>query len=1106
MVPLHNHSEYSALDGYSTPVEIADRIEELGLPGAFLTDHGTVAGLVAFAEAMTWKNKKKGIKRDLFFGFGMEAYMARESRADREYEGKKFRRGSDAFHLILLAETQEGYKNLLRISDEAHRSGFYYDPRVDWELLGKYNEGLIATTACMGSLFSQEIMKHSNTKPIDRMLRIFGERRFFIELHTYDTDEQCDLNEAYVSIAREKGIEVVYANDAHYAKQDQWSTHEALIAAQYNVFIRAPKKHSNYTDEFGDAFHPPCLYIMSEEDVRERLAYLPADIVDRAIANSDAIAARCQVDLPEVTQHLPKWKPTQLGPVTAAEKLLELVREGLTKRYDDPNLRPEQVEEIMARAEFEFDALVDAGLQDYFLIVWDFINWAEEHGIIVGPGRGSAGGSIVAYALGITSVDPIKYGLQFERFWNPGRAKGLPDIDIDFPNYGRSRVINYVTNKYGLNNVMPIGNHVRMRPRSAIDKSGKVLYEHPPYAAMTLIKMEIAKTTDAGQQKPWDEMWETLGEWAKNEGKPHPLEQYKASYPDLFELAELLSGRLSTYSVHASAIVVSDIDLRDQLPCRSAIDDSAKERVLCTQAEMHGVEDMGFPKFDFLGLRNLDTVMYAAALSGEFGDPDLLVAEIRGMDSPKYVPNEEAIGGLREIIQHLRWNVNFNHLPDSYWEQFDKGFVLGFFQVTKAAIRIARQLKPRSIEDLAFLVALNRPGPLRDKDENGRSTVDRFLSRRLGKEEVVYSHPILEPILVKTYGDFLYQEQVIDFFKVIGYDLSEADHIRKMLGKKLVEEMAEEFPRYEHRATENMSKTNAEGIWNSIVDFSKYSFNKSHAVEYGTITAWTAYAKWKWLVGDIMASIITDGDNVGAYISEGRRMGVDISFPNVNESGLRITKVGDRILYGLVDIKGMGMEAAKWVIKHRPYTSYEDFQRKLKDAGEIWRTTPKDKRPARSPNQTIPANMIKALYRSGAFEAIGDPRDMDDGERAEWEKELLGVAFTDVFKDEIRASAAKIDKLETPAAADTDEVGSVRVVGIITEVNKLRTRADAQYHPDEDMAQVWIEWNGERLMFAAFPEAYERYSFVLKPSTLVRLKLKTGPKGASLEMAELLND
>jgi len=1122
LIPIHNHSEYSALDGYSKTFEIADRIEELGLPGAFLTDHGTVAGLTSFADAMTWKDKKKGIKRDLSFGLGMEAYQARNSRTDTKLDGVPFKKGQDAFHLILLAKGYKGYQNLLRISDEAHRTGFYYDARVDWDLLKKYREGLICTTACIGSLVNKSLLEDGNREPLDKLGEIFGDD-FYIELSTYNTDLQRDLNQTLVGIANDKGIGVLYANDAHYTSPELWPVHEALICAQYNSKlddIKGRKVDGKFVvnnPDNPDCYHPQSLYIMGEAEVRKCLDHLPESIVNQAISNSDAIMEQCRFELPKPGLYLPKFKLKEDDATDTKQLLIDLVAEGITERYQDAT--DAVWDEAWERSEFELKAIIEAGLHDYFLIVWDFINHAIRHGGLIGPGRGSVGGSIIAYALGITAIDPIKYGLQFERFWNPGRADGLPDIDIDFERSARQFMIEYVKRKYGPARVLPVGNHIFIRPKSAIDKAGAVLYDKPPYGLMVKVKEIIESTTDAGQALDWDDMWDTLQDWADRDGTDHPLAYWQEQEPQLFALAKLLEGRISTYGVHASAVVISSVDLADHLPARMASDDE-KRKVIVTQAEMHQVEKEGFPKFDFLGLRNLDTLMLTAIMGGDFGDPAVLgpkVAEIiEARNRGEFVEGHpEAREAMVKVANHFRNEVNYNTLADSYWELIDNGHTLGLFQVEEgfAAKRIGKHIRPRSVEDLAAIVALNRPGPLRG------GVVDRFLARRNGEEDTTYPHPILEGILEPTYGDFLYQEQVIAYFREIGYSLSDADHIRKILGKKLGEEMKAEFPIYMEKAMQHMPKGTAENIWKSIEDFSKYSFNKSHAVGYGLILAWTMYAKRRWPTEFVMASITTAPKKVAAYINEARRIGVSVLPPDINRSNIVISKVDNDILFGLRDVKGLGDIPAQWCLDNGPFESPEDFFNKAINESPV----------------VMKKNYREALMAAGAFDAFGyrltkcsqcdgrgkykpdpDKRSYADCvacsatgyERTDlptaqaiydFEEFFLGVSLTDTNADLIEKNIERLEACAPLAGASETEKTEIKVPGVITKVEPRKNKDDAKWKPGAPWAKVTIQWKGEEVTFAAFPQEYEDFSYMLKPRVLGEFTLETGARGAKLK-------
>lgn len=813
--PIHNHSEYSALDGLSTVEEIAARVGQLGMCSCALTDHGLVAGHKPFFEAMT----ASGIKPIL----GLEGYQAAVSRKVKpepvEYVNKdgktKTKIPRDAAHVILLAKNNEGLRNLNILSDEANRTGYYYAPRMDWELLEKHREGLICTSACLGGLVSKGIQS-GDLSSLDRYREIFRED-FFLEIHTYAAAKQREVNLELVRLAQELSIPLVYANDAHYACEEDYFTHEMILCMQMANDYHAPKNlspdgevdedHSH--DGAANHFHPPSLYIMGESEVRESLAYLPVRCVDEAIANSDLIASKCSVTLPEVRMHMPVFRIPEHETVEFPEDnqlaLLEIMERGLEERF------PESTDEVQERAEYEYETLtgVDLGgatLGDYFLINRDWIRWANDEGILTGSARGSAGGSLLAYALGITHIDPIKYGLQFERFWNPGRTKGFPDIDTDVEQGKRGLIKHYLIDKYGADKVLSIGTHIRHQPKSAIESAARAWFgrEAMDWDIVDAIKAIIETQVDAGKQPSWEQLWGS--EIAED------LQRYKDLNRDwraVFEVAERLTGRLKNYGIHASAVVVSDCPLPEVMPCRSATPPKGeKERQLVTQIDMHEVEANGFLKLDLLGLRNLDTLAKTAELMGQ----------------PKFD----------------WWSVDYDsQIPDEGWQLVEDGYTLGLFQIEdgRAAKDIAKRMRPRSVEDLAAIVALNRPGPLRS------GMVDRFLARRNGEEPAIYKHELLEDILKPTYGDFLYQEQIIAYFRAIGYSLGEADHIRKILGKKLVEKMQEEHPRYMERAVKFMSAELAQEIWDEIIDFSKYSFNKAHSVGYGLILGATIYAK-----------------------------------------------------------------------------------------------------------------------------------------------------------------------------------------------------------------------------------------------------------------------
>jgi len=1040
-VPIHNHSEFSALDGFSTVSEIANRVQEIGAPGAFITDHGVIAGWRPFQKEM----RSKG----LIPGFGIEAYQAAVHRSARPEDKKKSR---DQHHLVLLAQNSKGVENLMRINDEANRTGFYFVPRTDWEILEKYSEGVIATSACLSGLVSKGINNDDNSD-LYRYLDIFGDN-FYIELHTYDDPYQREINKELARISREHGVPMVYANDAHYACSSDYTHHEVMLCMQTGAKITDEKRMS----------HPPCLYIMDENDVRESLSYLSSSDVDLAISESYEILEKCKdAYLPEPRMHLPVYVPREATLDKSNDHtIIRLVEEGLNERFNE--ITPE----VEDRAAYELETVIDAGLADYFLITADFCKWADDSGIERGPGRGSVGGSLIAYALGITDVDPLKYNLYFERFYNAGRDEGLPDIDIDFEPERRTEIDDYLRSRYGTNQVIPVGNHIRMKPKMTIDRVSKAL--GVPFGDAEAIKKIIDAIPDIGiisaDQIGWEPSTDVKISVFGDAEAAEKLQPYVEKHPELFEHAKAIGGRLVTYGVHASAIIISDVDIRGVLPTmlRTSDDGSKGKKVLATQVDMREVEACGFPKFDRLGLRNLSTLKSVINLTG--GD----------------------------------WSyktLDWDNMPNDFWELIERGLTLGLFQVEDGnAKRIGKKLKPRSIEDLAAIVALNRPGPLRS------GVVDRFIDRRSGVEEVVYLHPILEPILGETYGDFLYQEQVIAYFRAIGYDMKEADGIRKMLGKKLVIEMENEYPRYLSRASEFMSENDAKRIWDLIVDFSKYSFNKSHAVAYAIILARTMYAKWKHPVEFIMASIQTNSADVGSYIREAGLMGIKINTPDINMSNVEISEKDGEIWFGLKNIKWIGEEAAKWVVENRPFANCEQFRSKHAELQKQWETDKKGK----SSRQLLRSSQIDALVEAGAFDST-DPRGYDPREEAERQKELLGFAIIDPNFDIIKKNRERLDSLPSYNELDSMLGQTISIPGVIVEVKEIKTKKGTS------MGRVKIEWSGSEAEFAVFGPSqwnndnkWEEYrNWLLKPMTLGIWNVKIGERGLVLQNGEKLS-
>jgi len=1113
-VPVHNHSEYSALDGYSTPGEIAARIKEIGLPGAFLTDHGTVAGFPEFRKAMG--------DAGLFAGYGMEAYQARGSVKDHEdAEGNKFKKGQDSFHLVLLAETAEGYRNLLKLSDAAHRDGFYYDPRLDLKMLADHKDGIIATTACFGSLVNQTLWRTEGKEkgPLDELMKIFSVDgdNLYVEIHTYDTDDQRELNEFLVGLAGERGLPLLYANDAHYAEPGQYETHEVLLAAQLGEKMGS-LKYANWTDADGqERHHPPCLYIMDQDEVRHALSGLDPDAVEEAIDNSHELMVRCSgFEPPSAGNYLPKYLPLRPSEHAGYDSRYDFENQVAARLNQLEAAGLEDADAYWARAETEVNALLEKGLQDYFLIVKDYIDHAKGEGRLVGSGRGSVGGSLAAYLLGLHNVDPIKYDLQFERFWNPGRAEGLPDIDTDFEKGFRHSMIEYVKKRWGPENVLLIGTHMRLRPKSAILKAAQVLYEKAPYQDLDAINkvIETTDSIDAGQLQTWDQIF--------NDEEPHRLNQeardrlapWIEKYPKLFEIAESISGRIATYGVHASAVVISDQDLRDLLPGRSAADKEKGERVMVTQAEMHQVEKAGFPKFDFLGLKTLDQLMRAAELTGIWGTGE-------GFDG--------------EAAAQYFWGLDEDEIPQEAYKLIHDGHNLGLFQMdtSQPAKRIGREMRPSNPLDLAAIVALNNPGPQRSgavKDYCAR----KKLADENGQDDPAwYLHESLRDILKPTYGVFVYQEQIIKFFnEKLGWNLSDSDHVRKVVGKRLVKEMLLLKPRYMKDCVERLSMAEpvAKEIWEAIEEFSRYGFNKAHAVAYGAkILGWTVRAKHDWPTEFTMAGIEYNPDDVAAYVNEARGRGVQILPPDANVSEVTTSKTEDgAIIYGLRDIKGIGTSSAQWVVDNGPWDDPDALLRAIKAAdprpcnlghyktlaraGALdWLGARPDECPdcegkgrvsGEVPRADPTKGMKKALVdcetcEANGFVVIDIP---DDIQLASDQTELLGVALVDVHAALVEKNADRIAQLEPLSEVEVAEPGTVlKVPGVVVgEVKDFRVRADAKRGAGRKMARLKIAWGGDEVSFVAFPEEYEDYGYMLKTNSIGEFTLKASERGPQL--------
>lgn len=1072
-IHIHAHSHFSSLDGVSTPQEIAERCISIECDGCGLTDHGVVSGHLEFSKEMQ--------KRDLKPILGCELYHGVETTHSK---GKR-----DQAHFIAGAITDEGLRNLWRLTNAASQN-FYFAPRVNWAMLEKYNEGLFATSACMSGLVSKGI-QNNDMSDLDRYLEVFGDR-FYIELHTYPTQEQEDINKALVQIAQERGLPVIFATDAHFASPSQYHLHDGFVAMQTGQSFSTPIADRKM-------WHPIALYMMEEWEIRNNLHYLPESVVDEALANSVVIGDMCNAQLPEIKRHLPAfigkdcpWLPTweDRNPATL---LIDLVEKGIYERYgEDPS------DEVWRRVSQELDVFLEGGLEHYFLQTWDFTRFCESKGIVRGPGRGSAAGSIVSYCLGITDVEPLHYGLIFERFYNPGRAKGFPDIDHDFPQGDRNTVKAYLSQRWGDKKVQAIGNIIRMKPKAALDKTYKVCdiawgeKEDIKKIVETVPDLEILTSDAIGWRDDGQGKTIYVMDHVEDEIKKYVERQTEDRQEALWawlDFVEQICSRVSGYGVHASGVVISDVDLDAELPCYW----SASQKALATMFPMKDVENRMFVKQDILGLRNLDTLQdWQAQMKAQGID-----VEWSGLD----------------LEEH----------EEGMWKLLDDGLTLGIFQIEDKpyARKLCKDFKPRSIQDLSAIVALNRPGPIRS------GAPESFITRRNGGKDKLFDgreNDFLKDILEPTYGWFLYQEQVIAFFSKLGYSLSDADQVRKILGKKLTMEMTDlrngngEWKGKGYFDKAELIDPPEEGelpgrmphdIWSTLENFSKYSFNLSHSIAYAIIAFRTLYAKYNAPAEFFMACIRTNPDEVGKYVAEARRMGIEILPPDIDHSESEVSIKKNKIYFGLANIKGIGKGTAEYVVnlgKRHDISTSEFLSDAIEHEQKLWE---EEKKKAveelrffnkKSPRMSCRSNVVVALARAGVFDNY-EARSMTMQEIQNTERELLGVILTDTCQEAIDGNADLLSQCDTYTDLEEDLALDPYYVlpGIITEVRDTVTKKD-----QKEMAIVTIEWEDKDVRFAVFPGEFQSYKFLWKERTPGIFTLKKTEKGINFVRGQKL--
>ena len=1031
---LHVHTEYSLLDGSNKIKEYVGRVKELGMNSAAITDHGVMYGVIDFYRAA----KAAGIKPIL----GCEVYVAPNSRFDRELAG-----GEDRYyHLVLLAENNTGYANLMKIVSKGFVEGYYYKPRVDKEVLRTYSEGIIALSACLAGEVQRYISKGLYDEAKNKALEyeeIFGKGNYFLELQDHGIPEQAFVNQKLMQMSEELGIELVATNDVHYTYAEDEKPHDILLC------IQTGKK---LADENRMRYEGGQYYVKSPEQMAALFPYAL-----QALENTQKIADRCNVEIEFGVTKLPKYEVPD--GMTSWEYLNKLCFEGLERRYGNPG------EELKERLTYELDTIHNMGYVDYFLIVWDFINYAKTHGIAVGPGRGSAAGSIVSYCLEITDIDPIRYQLLFERFLNPERVT-MPDIDVDFCYERRQEVIDYVVRKYGKDRVVQIVTFGTLAARGVIRDVGRVM--DLPYAFVDSIAKMIPQELNITIDKALKMNPELRKSYESDE---------QVKY--LIDMSRRLEGLPRHSSMHAAGVVISQKSVDEYVPLSRASDGS-----ITTQFTMTTLEELGLLKMDFLGLRTL-TVIQNAVKMAKKRMPDLDIDKIDYND--------------QDVLDYI-----------------GTGKTDGIFQIESAGMKsFMKELKPHSLEDIIAGISLYRPGPM--------DFIPQYIKGKNDANSITYDCPQLEPILAPTYGCIVYQEQVMQIVRdLAGYTLGRSDLLRRAMSKKKADVMQKERQIFVYGDEENgvpgcikngIDEKTANKIYDEMIDFAKYAFNKSHAAAYAVVAYQTAFLKYYYPVefmAALMTSVIENPPKVAEYIYACRHMDIKILPPDINRGVADFSVDEGCIRYGLMAIKGVGRPVIDVIVKDReefgPFKNLEDF---------ITRISMKD---------TMNKRVIESFIKAGALDCLGGTRKqfmsiyirivehvsqekkyamtgqmtlfdlVEDDQKSEFEiklpdvgeyaketslafeKEVLGIyisghpleAYEETWKRNISATTADFQPDEETGRAKVRDGAKEIVGGMITEKTVKATKTNQM------MAFLTVEDLLGTLEIVVFPRDYEK--------------------------------
>ncbi len=881
---LHVHTEFSLLDGSNKIKEYVKRVKELGMTSAAITDHGVMYGCIDFYK----EAKAQGIKPIM----GCEVYVAPNSRFDKELTG-----GEDRYyHLVLLAENDLGYQNLMKIVSKGFTEGYYYKPRVDMEVLREYHEGIIALSACLAGEVQRYIMKglyEDAKKQALKYLDCFGEGNYFLELQDHGMPEQATVNTALMQMSKELNIPLVATNDVHYTYAEDVEPHDLLLCIQTGKKV---------TDEDRMRYEGGQYYVKSEEEMRALFPY-----AQEALDNTAKIAERCNVEIRFHETKLPHYEVPE--GYTSVSYLHKLCEDGFAKHY------PNDDGTLMARMKYELEIIEKMGYVDYFLIVWDFINFAKSNDIMVGPGRGSAAGSIVSYCLHITNIDPIRYQLLFERFLNPERIS-MPDIDIDFCVERRQEVIDYVGKKYGAEKVVQIVTFGTMAARNAIRDVARVL--DLPYALADTIAKMIPQELNITIKKAL-------------EMNPELRDKYENDFQikHLIDMSMRLEGLPRNTSMHAAGVLICPRSADDFVPLSRGGDGA-----ITTQYTMTTLEELGLLKMDFLGLRNLTVIQNAT----------------RSIEKTK---------GIHLVMEDIDYN------DKKVLDYIGTGKCDGVFQLESAGMKsFMKELKPQSLEDIIAGISLYRPGPM--------DFIPQYIGGKNNPEQITYLCPELEPILAPTYGCIVYQEQVMQIVRDLGgYTLGRSDEVRRAMSKKKTAVMEKEREYFVYGNKElnipgcignGISADIGNQIYDKMIDFAKYAFNKSHAAAYAVVSYQTAYLKYYYPVeymAALITSVISNAGKVSEYIQVAKDMGIEILPPDINEGEVGFSVSGNAIRYALTAIKNIGRPVIEAIVEERnvrgPFTNINDFVVRMAESDV---------------NKRAVENFIKA----GAFDSLGGTR------------------------------------------------------------------------------------------------------------------------------------